>query len=151
MPVRNSHCSWCGHAFVPDQAWPRQCASCAQTSYLNPLPVAVLLLPVAAFVAVPDRAALEQPTQHSRDGDLARLAARFVDARIEGHVGALERIGRKRAGDEGGGEYPLRREQHVEGDRGRGLGAVDQRQPLLGAKHQRFQPGRASLAPCRFV
>ena len=43
---RNSHCSWCGEPFLPDAPWPRTCVSCGQTSYLNPLPVAVLLLPV---------------------------------------------------------------------------------------------------------
>src|SRR5262245_13639738 len=43
---RNSHCSFCGHAFAADQPWPRICAACEQTSYLNPLPVAVVLLPV---------------------------------------------------------------------------------------------------------
>jgi len=46
MPERNSHCSYCGHAFVSGQEWPRECASCAQISYRNPLPVAVALLPV---------------------------------------------------------------------------------------------------------
>lgn len=46
MPVKNSHCSYCGAPFAPDQHWPRTCASCGQTSYVNPLPVAVLLLPV---------------------------------------------------------------------------------------------------------
>ncbi len=47
-PVRNSHCSFCGHAFEPDQPWPRQCASCGRSTYLNPLPVAVILVPVEA-------------------------------------------------------------------------------------------------------
>lgn len=42
---KNSHCGWCGARFsaVP---WPRTCEHCGQTSYLNPAPVAVLLLPV---------------------------------------------------------------------------------------------------------
>jgi ADP-ribose pyrophosphatase YjhB (NUDIX family) len=42
----NTHCSSCGTAFTPDQPWPRACAHCGQTSYRNPLPVAVMLLPV---------------------------------------------------------------------------------------------------------
>ncbi|MEU8247852.1 NUDIX domain-containing protein [Nonomuraea sp. NPDC048916] len=46
MTIRNSHCSFCGTRFVPDQAWPRTCSGCGNTSYLNPLPVAVMLLPV---------------------------------------------------------------------------------------------------------
>jgi 8-oxo-dGTP pyrophosphatase MutT (NUDIX family) len=43
---RNSHCSYCGHPFVADQPWPRLCASCGVTSFVNPIPVAVCLLPV---------------------------------------------------------------------------------------------------------
>lgn len=43
---KNSHCSYCGAPFADGQPWPRRCASCHQTSYVNPLPVAVLLLPV---------------------------------------------------------------------------------------------------------
>lgn len=43
---KNSHCSYCGYPFETAQPWPRQCAHCQQISYLNPLPVAVLLLPV---------------------------------------------------------------------------------------------------------
>ncbi|MER5646444.1 NUDIX domain-containing protein [Streptosporangium sp. NPDC002524] len=46
MTIRNSHCSFCGEAFAPDQPWPRTCSGCENTSYLNPLPVAVMVLPV---------------------------------------------------------------------------------------------------------
>ena len=53
MPAKNSHCSYCGAAFVPDQEWPRTCTACGNTSYLNPLPVAVLLMPVdKGFLAI---------------------------------------------------------------------------------------------------
>lgn len=44
--ARNSHCSFCGHRFDAGQPWPRTCAGCGMTSYLNPLPVVVMLLPV---------------------------------------------------------------------------------------------------------
>ena len=44
--TRNAHCSSCGHAFQPQQSWPRTCAHCQQTSFLNPLPVVVMLVPV---------------------------------------------------------------------------------------------------------
>src|SRR5215475_6086199 len=44
--MKNTHCSYCGSAFQPEQSWPRQCAACQQTSYINPLPVAVGLVPV---------------------------------------------------------------------------------------------------------
>jgi ADP-ribose pyrophosphatase YjhB (NUDIX family) len=43
--LRDSHCSYCGTRFAA-AAWPRTCTSCNNVSYRNPLPVAVLLLPV---------------------------------------------------------------------------------------------------------
>jgi ADP-ribose pyrophosphatase YjhB (NUDIX family) len=43
---KNAHCSYCGQVFAESQFWPRLCGSCGSTSYLNPLPVAVALLPV---------------------------------------------------------------------------------------------------------
>lgn len=46
MAQRNAHCSWCGAAFAQDQPWPRACAACQNISYINPLPVAVTLLPI---------------------------------------------------------------------------------------------------------
>jgi ADP-ribose pyrophosphatase YjhB (NUDIX family) len=47
---KNAHCSYCGQLFPLDQAWPRQCASCSNITYLNPLPVAVAVVPVDAGV-----------------------------------------------------------------------------------------------------
>src|SRR5262245_24129355 len=44
--LKHSYCSYCGVAYVADQTWPRQCSACASISYLNPLPVAVALVPV---------------------------------------------------------------------------------------------------------
>lgn len=46
MLTQHSHCSYCGHPFEIDQAWPRLCVACGNTSFVNPLPVAVVLLPV---------------------------------------------------------------------------------------------------------
>lgn len=46
MHEKNSHCSYCGHEFAPNQPWPRRCAGCNTVSFVNPLPVAVVLLPV---------------------------------------------------------------------------------------------------------
>lgn len=43
---KNSHCSFCGQAFPAGSAWPRRCGNCGNTSYLNPLPVSVVLVPV---------------------------------------------------------------------------------------------------------
>lgn len=39
-------CTHCGHEFSPGQVSPKTCASCGVTSYENPVPVAVVLLPV---------------------------------------------------------------------------------------------------------
>ncbi|MFM8323207.1 MAG: NUDIX domain-containing protein [Chloroflexota bacterium] len=44
--TRNSHCSYCGSAFVEGQPWPRVCRACGLTTFQNPLPVSVVLLPV---------------------------------------------------------------------------------------------------------
>ncbi len=46
MEAPHSHCSYCGHAYAPGQPWPRTCARCGHVSYLNPVPVAVALVPV---------------------------------------------------------------------------------------------------------
>ena len=46
MFTQHSHCSYCGHPFEIDQAWPRLCAACGNTSFVNPLPVSVVILPV---------------------------------------------------------------------------------------------------------
>ena len=40
-----SHCSYCGNAY-PEVEWPRLCTGCGQTTWRNPLPVAVAILPV---------------------------------------------------------------------------------------------------------
>lgn len=44
--TKNSHCSHCGHPFAVDQPWPRTCSSCGRMSFVNPLPVVVMLVPV---------------------------------------------------------------------------------------------------------
>jgi 8-oxo-dGTP pyrophosphatase MutT (NUDIX family) len=45
-PRRDSHCSFCGAPFEAAGGWPRTCARCASVTYRNPIPVAVVLLPV---------------------------------------------------------------------------------------------------------
>lgn len=45
--AKDSHCSYCGAPFPAGSAgWPRACPACGNTTYRNPLPVAVLLIPV---------------------------------------------------------------------------------------------------------
>lgn len=54
--LKNSYCSYCGAAYALDQPWPRTCAGCDAISYVNPLPVSVLVLPVNDGVLVVRRA-----------------------------------------------------------------------------------------------
>ena len=43
---KNQYCSFCGNSFDESQSFPRACTNCNNITYVNPLPVAVLLLPV---------------------------------------------------------------------------------------------------------
>lgn len=52
MYEKNSHCSYCGTPFGASQPWPRRCRGCGHASYLNPLPVAVVLIPVGSGLVV---------------------------------------------------------------------------------------------------
>ncbi len=44
--TRNSCCSYCGRPYTIDAPWPRSCEGCTNIGYVNPLPVAVILVPV---------------------------------------------------------------------------------------------------------
>jgi ADP-ribose pyrophosphatase YjhB (NUDIX family) len=44
--MQHSHCSYCGTRYRDGLPWPRLCAGCGETTWSNPLPVAVVLLPV---------------------------------------------------------------------------------------------------------
>ncbi len=46
MKERHAHCGYCGNRFHEEAPWPRRCPACNNKSYLNPLPVAVVLLPL---------------------------------------------------------------------------------------------------------
>jgi ADP-ribose pyrophosphatase YjhB (NUDIX family) len=54
--LKNAHCSYCGHAFPDAHPWPRTCPGCESVSYLNPLPVAVAVVPVGKGVLTVRRA-----------------------------------------------------------------------------------------------
>ena len=43
---KDRHCSHCGVAFAAGAGFPKTCAQCTNITYRNPIPVAVLLLPV---------------------------------------------------------------------------------------------------------
>ena len=52
METKNSHCSYCGNRFPENGPWPRRCGQCGNSTYQNPIPVAVILLPVADGIVV---------------------------------------------------------------------------------------------------
>ncbi|MCB9749035.1 MAG: NUDIX domain-containing protein [Myxococcales bacterium] len=52
----HAHCGYCGAAFPAGVGWPRDCVGCLRRSYRNPIPVAVLLVPVADGVLIVRRA-----------------------------------------------------------------------------------------------
>jgi len=56
--TQHSHCSYCGQPFDPAQPWPRTCAACYNISFLNPLPVAVVVQPVVQSDQEPDEVSL---------------------------------------------------------------------------------------------
>lgn len=41
-----THCTYCGTRFAEAEGWPRDCPGCGQTTWANPYPVAVTLLPI---------------------------------------------------------------------------------------------------------
>ena len=55
-PDAHAHCGYCGIGFELGSPWPRRCVGCGQTTYRNPTPVAVVLLPVAAGLLLVRRA-----------------------------------------------------------------------------------------------
>ena len=46
--TRDTHCSYCGARYEAPLAYPRTCKSCLTQVWANPIPVAVLLLPVVS-------------------------------------------------------------------------------------------------------
>ncbi len=44
--AKDSHCSYCGQPFPENLTYPRRCGHCGNATYRNPLPVAVVLVPV---------------------------------------------------------------------------------------------------------
>jgi 8-oxo-dGTP diphosphatase len=47
MATQYAYCSYCGTPYPAlDAPWPRVCAGCGETTWRNPLPVAIVLLPV---------------------------------------------------------------------------------------------------------
>jgi ADP-ribose pyrophosphatase YjhB (NUDIX family) len=80
MFAKNSHCSFCGAAFDLAAPWPRTCATCDNTSFLNPLPVAVMVVPIAGGVLTvrrniePARGKLALPGGYINQGETWQAA-----------------------------------------------------------------------------
>lgn len=55
MYTINSCCSYCGTPFPPAGTWPMACQVCGNSSYVNPIPVVVLLVPVGDGLVVARR------------------------------------------------------------------------------------------------
>ncbi len=80
MAQKNSHCSYCGQPFTENQAWPRRCQACGQASYLNPVPVAVVLLPVDDGVLVVRRSIPPGQGQLALPGGFITLGETWQEA-----------------------------------------------------------------------
>ena len=100
-----------------------------------------ILDPVTFQMRGADAAVRQQPSQHPGHCDLPGLAAGLGDAGVDGHVAAERRIDAHGAGRQRRGEDVEPGEQAVERQRGGDLGAVQQRQALLGAELDRRQAG----------
>jgi ADP-ribose pyrophosphatase YjhB (NUDIX family) len=76
--VKDAYCSYCGNAYRSDEhAWPRHCAHCGETSYRNPLPVAVALLPVRSGDFPPGLVVIRRTIEPRRGG--IALPGGFID------------------------------------------------------------------------
>jgi len=77
---KNSYCSFCGALFALEAGWPRTCAHCGNMSFLNPAPVAVLVVPVDGGVLAvrrniePRKGALALPGGYINYGEDWRAA-----------------------------------------------------------------------------
>jgi ADP-ribose pyrophosphatase YjhB (NUDIX family) len=82
MKTKNSHCSYCGAGYPDAETWPRNCRNCGNRTYLNPLPVAVVLLPVGEGIVVirrntePRKGTLTLPGGYIDIGETWQEAAR---------------------------------------------------------------------------
>lgn len=90
MYRQHSHCSFCGRPFLDGQRWPRICGHCGSTTYRNPLPVALALLPVDDGLLVIRRAA------SPRQGQLA-LPGGFIEVNESWQVACAREL-REEAG-----------------------------------------------------
>ena len=91
---------------------------------------------IAVQMRVTDCATRQQRAVILRHVDLAGLAAQRVDARVKRAVAAARSVNRQRTNDQRGFQHRLKNQERMQGQRGRCLRAVDQRQTFFGAQHQ---------------
>jgi ADP-ribose pyrophosphatase YjhB (NUDIX family) len=78
---KNSHCSYCGQLYDDPSSYPLTCKKCGQITFLNPTPVAVVLLPVdAGLLAIrrsiePHKGSLALPGGYINLGETWQQAA----------------------------------------------------------------------------
>jgi ADP-ribose pyrophosphatase YjhB (NUDIX family) len=98
MLEKNSCCSYCGHRFAMLLPWPRTCSCCGNKSYLNPLPVVVLLVPLGDGVVVirrgiePQKGTLTLPGGYIDYGETWQEGAQRELFEETGIVVALDQI-----------------------------------------------------------
>jgi ADP-ribose pyrophosphatase YjhB (NUDIX family) len=74
--IQHSHCSYCGTPYPPEADWPRTCPGCTETTWHNPLPVAMILLPVCTATG-PGLVVIRRDIEPAR-GELA-LPGGFIE------------------------------------------------------------------------
>ncbi len=102
--------------------------------------VGVLQAKVAGAVRFANRRALQQRPDVGGAGNLTRVGPERVQPGVAGGVGAAQRVGGQRGDQVGDLHQPPRLDHGERQERGHRLGAVDERQPLLGAELQRREP-----------
>lgn len=70
---KGSHCSYCGGRYPEDSIWPKRCAECEATTWANPLPVAVAVVPVGSGLLTVRRAAGGQEGKLALPGGFLEL------------------------------------------------------------------------------
>jgi hypothetical protein len=89
-----------------------------------------------------DCGAFEQSPEVRGRVTLALQRARVVDRGMEARAGALQRLERERAREVGRSREPRCPDESERRHRRHELGAVDQREPLLGEESRRLEPDR---------
>ena len=94
---------------------------------------------VALEMALADFRTVEQRGERRSRVDLSAMAPQRVDLGMERRRRPHRRVRRQRAGDERGSRRAMRAKQAGECQRGRHLGAVDERDAFLGLKDHRLE------------